>query len=319
MRHDRATKRSRPGHLRPGHLDDANRWNEFYRSGPQLVLLARQLMSWKMTNEVRQARLAGRLPDVNFTEFAVLLIMADTCRVDSREASLSMSELVKLSGRERSSMSRAVNKLVRLGYLGEPRRGNQHKASSYEVLPGACGADATSTDPAACSTSATSSSGARGANATSAGCQLVALAHEHVALAHSACGASATYPDSPDVFPEGGVQKSSKSPDRPTANSNAPPPQLFSKRPRCARHAHIVNDADVPPCLDCKRLRQEIQTMDKDERARQAAERERRAAEYERIQRCQDCRGGHWVLGRDGTPVDPAMRCTHPTLAQDEP
>lgn len=112
---------------------------------------------------------------------------------------------------------------------------------------------------------------------------------------------------------EEGLRPSGTSPDVPPAGP--PSPQLQqsanSKRPRCARHAHITDDSKVPPCPDCKRLRQEAEEMDKAERE---LERARRAAEYERIQRCPDCRGGHWVLEQDGVPADPAVRCAHPRL-----
>lgn len=48
-----------------------------------------------------------------------------------------------------------------------------------------------------------------------------------------------------------------------------------AKRPRCARHAHIDNDADVPPCLDCKQARLTSEA-DADERAsREDAARDR--------------------------------------------
>lgn len=113
---------------------------------------------------------------------------------------------------------------------------------------------------------------------------------------------------------EEGLRPPGTSPDAPPPRP--PSPQLQqsanSKRPRCARHAHIADDSKVPPCPDCKRKREEAEEMDKAERE---LERARRAAEYERIQRCPDCRGGHWVLEQDGIPADPAVRCAHPRLA----
>lgn len=279
-------------------------------------------MSWKMIHEVRQARLAGQLPDINFPEFAVLFIMADSCRIDSREASLSMAELMKLSGQARASMSRAVNKLVRLGYLGEPRRGNQHTASSYQILPHACISDATSTEDQACITTATSTPDACNASDTSTTGVHVSLAHEHVSLASSARIASDTYPESPSSNPEEGSRFSGTSPGRPAANPTVRTLRQSAnskgKRLRCDRHAHIAEDSDVPPCLACKRIREEADAMAETERTRQAAERARRAAEYERIQSCPDCHGGHWVLDHDGMPLDPAVRCQHPNLAREE-
>lgn len=79
------------------------------------------------------------------------------------------------------------------------------------------------------------------------------------------------------------------------------------KRPRCARHTHIIDDADVPRCPDCRdaRLADEARIEEAAER-----ERERRAAEYARIQRCPDCRGTRWLLDDN----DEAVPCTHPKL-----
>lgn len=148
-----------------------------------------------MTKEVREARLAGLLPGINFAEFSVLLIMADTCRGESRQASISMAELEKLSGQERTSMWRAVNKLIRRGYIRRLFRGNQFEASKYDVLPGARCATATSTETDARCAGATSTETEHVASET----EHVALAQEHVALASSARCAGATYPTVPNV------------------------------------------------------------------------------------------------------------------------
>jgi hypothetical protein len=99
-----------------------------------------------MMKEVRDARLAGQLPDIDFSEFAVLLLMADTCRGESRRASISMTELANLSGKDRRTMWRHVKKLSTLGYARKLSRGNQYQASSYEVLPSARLTGATSTE-----------------------------------------------------------------------------------------------------------------------------------------------------------------------------
>lgn len=257
-----------------------------------------------MTNEIRQARLGGRLPGINFTEFAVLFILADTCRGESRNASISMSELAKLSGQERTSMWRAVDKLARLHYIEKLCRGNHFQASRYEVLPSARCADATCDESARCAD----------ATCTEAGrAEHVAFQTEHVAFDTSARCADATHPFIPSRNPEGESRTSGTSQDRPTGDSPSPPvqPSTNGKRPRCTRHAHIVDDAGVPRCPDCRDLRraQEAELRD-------AAERETRlrAAEYDRVQRCPDCRGGHWMLEHDGTPADPARRCTHSQL-----
>lgn len=127
-----------------------------------------------------------------------------------------------------------------------------------------------------------------------------------------------TNPSTPIQNTEGA--REARSPTGPEQASSAPAPpeqsansNVVPRRARCSRHGHITDDADVPPCFNCKR---EAEAMDKAERERQAAERQRRAAEYERIQRCPDCRGGHWLLDQDGTPVTPAVRCTHPKLTR---
>jgi DNA-binding Lrp family transcriptional regulator len=99
-----------------------------------------------MTKEVREARLAGRLPEINITEFAVLFVMAETCRGDSRVASISMSELGKLTGLCRTSMHEAVKKLAALGYVRKRGGGNQYQALSYDVLPSDCSVSRTNTD-----------------------------------------------------------------------------------------------------------------------------------------------------------------------------
>ncbi|WP_156673182.1 helix-turn-helix domain-containing protein [Mycobacterium sp. E3251] len=243
-----------------------------------------------MTNEIRQARLGGRLPGINFTEFAVLFILADTCRGEARNASISMSELAKLSGQERTSMWRAINKLARLRYIEKLSRGNHFQASRYEVLPGGARcADATCTEAH------------RGEH--------VALQTEHVAIDASARCADATHPFIPSRNPEGVSLTSGTPPDRQAGDpiSTPFPPSTNVKRPRCARHAHIIDDADVPRCPDCRdaRLANEARINDAVQR-----EREQREAEYARIQACPDCRGTHWLLDDN----DNAERCAHQKL-----
>jgi hypothetical protein len=153
-------------------------------------------MSWKMTKEVREARLAGLLPGLNFTEFSVLLIMADTCRGESRVASISMVELEKLSGQKRTSMWRAVTKLGSRGHVHQLTRGNQFQTARYEVLPGAARcADATSTEGGARCAGATSTDGEHVAFET----EHVAFETEHVAFEARARCAGATLPTVPDI------------------------------------------------------------------------------------------------------------------------
>jgi hypothetical protein len=208
-------------------------------------------MSWKMISAVRQARMAGLLPTENFTQFAVLLIMADTCRADSHFASIGMAELVKLSGQERTSMSRAIAQLEALGYLRTAKRGNQFtKASLYEVLPNACGADATSSN-SACGADATSNE--------SDGAERVAFATEDVAFESSACGADATLPVFP-VFPEGEA-----------------PPRF------CPKH---MPDGTIDSCPACghHRKRREAWDAELEERVTAARNLIRQA-----INKCRDC------------------------------
>lgn len=87
--------------------------------------------------EIRSARLDGLLDDLNSTEFFVLVLMADTCRNDSNVARISMTELSKLTGLDRSTMWRAVNKLIDGGYIERLSRGNQYQSAGYKILFGA--------------------------------------------------------------------------------------------------------------------------------------------------------------------------------------
>jgi hypothetical protein len=159
-------------------------------------------MSWQMTREVRQARLAGRLPGINFTEFAVLLIMAETCRGESRIASIGVTELVKLSELDRSTMWRAITKLLALGYVVKFGRSNQYQAARYDVLPSARCADATCTEASARCADATCTEEVHVAS------ERVHVASEevHVAFEASARCTDATVPFSslhnPDNNPE---------------------------------------------------------------------------------------------------------------------
>jgi hypothetical protein len=118
-------------------------------------------MSWRLNQELRAAKLAGQLPHLEFTEFAVLLILTDTCRSESRVASISMAELEKLSGQTRVQMWRDIKRLIALGLLERVGgRGNQYQANRYKILlPDAGFIDETSTgsgDPDAGFTDVTS-------------------------------------------------------------------------------------------------------------------------------------------------------------------
>src|SRR5262249_33184740 len=76
-----------------------------------------------------------RLPELKSNDFFVLFILADTCRVDCRIASISMSELERLTDLGRTTVWRSLTKLTHLGYLKKLGGGNQHQANRYEVLP----------------------------------------------------------------------------------------------------------------------------------------------------------------------------------------
>lgn len=118
-----------------------------------------------------------------------------------------------------------------------------------------------------------------------------------------------TYPLTPIHNIEEGLRQPGTSPDVPTDSptSSQLEQSADGKQPRCARHAHIIDDADVPRCPDCRdaRLADEARINDAAER-----ERERRAAEYARIQGCPDCRGTRWLLDDN----DQAVPCAHPKI-----
>jgi hypothetical protein len=171
-------------------------------------------MSWTMMKEVRDARLAGQLPDIDFSEFAVLLLMADTCRGESRQASISMTELANLSGKTRSTMWRAVKKLSTLGYARKLNRGNQYQVSNYEVLPSARCTGATSTE---------------GVH--------VASDEVHVAKTASARRTGATHPSIPDKNPDGSAR-----PERRAAIDNCPDCDQYGRLDDltdCPRHPNF--------------------------------------------------------------------------------
>jgi DNA-binding CsgD family transcriptional regulator len=108
-------------------------------------------MSYTMTKALHDARLAGQLSDLKEREMFVLLWMAETCRTNTRVVSITMAELAKLTGRSRRTISTTVQALEDKGRIRQTR-GNQHQASSYEIL--ACADFCTSTDAEHAQTSA---------------------------------------------------------------------------------------------------------------------------------------------------------------------
>jgi hypothetical protein len=86
--------------------------------------------SWKPTREVREARSAEQFPGIDFTKFAVLLTVADTCRGDSRR-----TELARPSGQA----PRSGEQSTRLGLNPIPAFGGTRGSDgSAHRLP-ACG------------------------------------------------------------------------------------------------------------------------------------------------------------------------------------
>jgi hypothetical protein len=134
-----------------------------------------------MMREIRKARQAGQLADVDPTAMSVLFLLADTCRDDTRVARIAHSELQTLTGLKYHAVSRAVNRLIDRGRIRRISGGNQHETSTYE-LPPACSSRATGGEPAACSSEATSGEPADSSRATSGGDEHVAFQPEHVAF-----------------------------------------------------------------------------------------------------------------------------------------
>lgn len=80
----------------------------------------------------------------------------------------------------------------------------------------------------------------------------------------------------------------------------APPPQHCPKHP----------DGTDEPCRRCRAARQEREKWDTEQ-----AHRDRQVAEEHRlaVDECVHCDDAAWMLGPDGTPVEPATRCPlHP-------
>jgi hypothetical protein len=153
-------------------------------------------MSWKMTKEVREARLAGQLPGIKSpVEFLVLFVMADTCRGESRVASISVTELVTLSDVDRTTIWRAIKKLGDLGYVRKLGRGNQFQSARFDVLPEARCTDATCPESEARCADATCAEEEHVANEE----EHVAPEEEHVANEGRARCTGATLPSIPDI------------------------------------------------------------------------------------------------------------------------
>lgn len=212
-------------------------------------------MSWKMTGEVREARLAGQLPGLESTTFLVLFVMADTCRGESRIASISVTELATLSGLDRTTIWRAIKRLVALDYVKKLGRSNQYQTARFDVLPGARCADATCTEAEARCADATYT---EGVHVASEGVH-VASDGVHVANQASARCTSATLPDIPDNIPDEhsrGERAHERGAPPPTAqlvpiaeSVAATPINPFAPKPFCDLHPQR-EDPKCPACWD---------------------------------------------------------------------
>lgn len=74
---------------------------------------------------------------------------------------------------------------------------------------------------------------------------------------------------------------------------------------RCPRHIH---HADPPSCRACGDARLAREAWDAEQ---QRIERDQRRTNERRLRDCPECDEAGWVLGEDGKPVDPALRCDH--------
>ena len=113
---------------------------------------------------------------------------------------------------------------------------------------------------------------------------------------------------SPDDLPQNDID--TPAPLAQSANSNT-----HAKGPRCAKHAHIVENADVPFCPGCRdvRLAEEADTRTADEK--RAAARAARAAERQRqIKACPDCGADGRVAAVDAAGNEAVRECPHPHL-----
>jgi hypothetical protein len=80
--------------------------------------------------------------------------------------------------------------------------------------------------------------------------------------------------------------------------AGAPPPS-----PLCTKHPHGTTD----PCRSCQTAREGLKVWEADEIQRR---RERNRAQRAATNACRWCDNGQ-LLGDDGTPVDPVVRCPH--------
>jgi len=92
------------------------------------------------------------------------------------------------------------------------------------------------------------------------------------------------------------------------ARENTPPPgNLDPHNPRCPAHADVPADDRGPNCRHCRNHRVWIEQEPERRRAEiQEANRSAKAIEKD----CPRCSEG-WLLGEDGIPVEPAVRCSH--------
>jgi len=101
-------------------------------------------MSYTIVAEVRAAQLGGDIK-LNTTEMCVLLLIADTARDATRLASISNTELAKLTDLHPTTVSRTITKLIGYKCIRQHGRGNQYQSARYEILKSAHSVSATNT------------------------------------------------------------------------------------------------------------------------------------------------------------------------------
>lgn len=279
-------------------------------------------MSGQLVGEVLAAAAFLRSQGVPKRGFDALLAIAEKARTDNRQASVRW-EHIQAALYERASLStakRAVADLRTAGVIRVVRRGfdnqNGHAcAPIYEIASLKDLGSANNTTPTERLTQMTRSVNGRTAHPDDP------FDQERIARPDDPFGQGRTdqirdrtdHPGDPlDGSIDGKEGGSPNSGTSPAAPSRSTPPTKFTangKRPRCANHAHIAKDADVPKCVHCMNLRLAAE-------AAEQAERQRNADDYARIRDCPDCDGHHWLLGADRTPLTPPVRCDHRKVLQ---
>ena len=90
-------------------------------------------MAYELQKELRDARFAGLLNDLEETEFLVLWIMCET-KATGRVVSIGEKELMKLTRRDRSTVSRRIQALIEKECIQRVGRWSPGRTSRYEIL-----------------------------------------------------------------------------------------------------------------------------------------------------------------------------------------